>query len=165
LQKANTMTPKDRLILTLFVLFCLLSCYSFGTAMMDYFLLYPSRYLVGEREFAAYHQSLEGPIFPVSVIPFLVIILLNGVLLWLTPHQVSRTLLWLSMACLVIDFLSTVFFQAPWNFELGKGKDLVLLQKITDTNWLRVFLESVQVIVVFVLMNRFVFRHASRASD
>lgn len=138
----------------LFHFFCALSFYSYGTAMMDYFLLYPSRFLVGESEFVRYHALLEAAILPVSVFPFLLIILLNIVLLWFKPVWVSRDLLAMSLACLVLDLLSTVFFQAPWNFELGNGKDIALMQKITDTNWGRVFLESAQVVIVFMALNK-----------
>jgi hypothetical protein len=138
----------------LFHFFCALSFYSYGTAMMDYFLLYPSRFLVGEHEFVEYHAFLESAILPISVFPFLLIILLNIVLLWFRPAWVSRDLLAVSLACLVLDLLSTVFFQAPWNFELGNGKNTALMQKITDTNWGRVFLESAQVVIVFLALNK-----------
>ena len=56
-----------------FHLFCGLSFFSCGTAMMDYFLVYPSRAIVGDREFVQYHSLLEAAILPVSVMPFLLI--------------------------------------------------------------------------------------------
>jgi uncharacterized membrane protein len=138
----------------LFLVFCAGSFYSYGTAMMDYFLVYPSRFLVGESEFIAYHGLLEKAIWPISVAPFLIIILLNGVLLWKSPENVSKKLLVASFVLLMLDFASTVFFQAPWNIQLANGKDVELMQKITDTNWVRVFLESAQAVLVFVLMYR-----------
>jgi hypothetical protein len=136
----------------IFLIFCSLSFYSYGTAMMDYFLVYPSRFLVGEKEFIAYHQLLEAAIWPISVLPFLVIIILNGFLLWKGAESDSRKMLAISLVLLVLDFMSTVLMQAPWNYQLANGKDLVLMQKITDTNWLRVFLESAQVAVVFKML-------------
>src|SRR5688500_14959786 len=154
------MTKKYRSFLVLFILFCLLSFYSYGTAMMDYFLLYPSRFIVGENEFPEYHKLLESAIFPITVFPFVVIIILNGILCWFSPAHVSKTLLWISMCCLTLDLLSTVFFQAPWNMQLSQGKNIELMQKITDTNWGRVVLESAQVVIVFLLLKKFVFRHA-----
>ena len=155
--------------MTLFILFCLLSFYSFGTAMMDYFMLYPSRFLVGATEFVEYHKFLEAAILPISVFPFLLIIIMNIVLFWVRPLQVSRQLLWFSFACLIIDFASTVIIQAPWNFELSEGKNVVLMQKITDTNWLRVFFEASQVIIVFLLLKQMIssleIRNRSNAYD
>jgi hypothetical protein len=156
------MTKKYRSALVLFILFCLLSFYSYGTAMMDYFLLYPSRFIVGDKESPAYHKLLEVTIFPITVFPFVVIIILNAILLGFRPLHVSKNLLWISMICLGLDFLSTVFFQAPWNMQLSQGKNVELMQKITDTNWGRVFLESAQVIIVFLLLKQFVFRHAAQ---
>jgi hypothetical protein len=40
---------------------------------MDYFLVYPSRLVVAEQEYKAYHSVLEAAIIPVSVIPFFII--------------------------------------------------------------------------------------------
>jgi hypothetical protein len=122
--------------------------------MMDYFLLYPSRYLVGENDFVAYHKLLESAILPVSVFPFLLITLMNGLLICFRPPNVSKRLIWISLICLILDLVSTVLFQAPWNFELSEGKNVALMQKITDTNWVRVFLEIAQVIIVFVMISR-----------
>lgn len=152
------MTNSNRFSLVLFISFCLFSFYSFGTAMMDYFLLYPSRFIVGENEFIAYHGLLETAIIPISVLPFLVIIMMNILIFWFRPQEVSRKLLWISLICLLLDFLSTVLFQAPWNLSLSSGKNLEVMQQITDTNWARVFLETSQVVIVFILLKHFVFK-------
>ena len=44
---------------------------------MDYFLVYPSRAMVGEQEFIAYHSFLEAAILRVSVFPFIVMTIQN----------------------------------------------------------------------------------------
>jgi hypothetical protein len=158
------MTKRYRFTLVFFTLFCLLSFYSFGTAMMDYFLLYPSRFFVGEKEFVQYHKLLESAIMPVSVFPFLVIIIMNVLIFWFRPLQVEKKLVGFSLACLIIDLLSTVLLQAPWNFALSEGKDIALMQKITDTNWLRVFLETAQVIIVFIMLRQLILKLAGTAT-
>jgi hypothetical protein len=145
--KANTKTQHFT-----FCLFCALSFFSFGTAMMDYFLVYPSRYIISENDFVQYHAFLETAILPISVLPFLVIIVLNIVLLWIRPSLVSKKLITISLVLLLLDFISTVFFQAPWNLQLSAGKNVELMDKITLTNWGRVVLESAQAIVVFMAM-------------
>ena len=145
---------RDSFALFLFLTFSLLSFYSCGTAMMDYFLVYPSRYLVGTNEFPAYHQLLESAILPVSVLPFLLIIIFNILLIWFRPTHVPKNLIWASLVCLLLDFISTALFQAPWNLQLSEGKNIELMQKISDTNWARVFLEIAQIIIVFVMMLR-----------
>jgi hypothetical protein len=151
-KKIKQMNSKSRFSTFFFILFCALSCYSYGTAMMDYFLLYPSRFLVGEKEFIDYHKLLESAILPTSVFPFLLINVMNILLLWFKPFGVSKTLVWISLVCLVLDLISTVLFQAPWNMTLSSGKNVELMQKITDTNWVRVFLESTQAIVVVMML-------------
>jgi len=136
----------------IFYLFCALSFFSFGTAMMDYFLVYPSRYFISETDFIPYHRFLESAILPISVLPFLQIIVLNSVLMWVRPSWVSKKLIVVSLLLLLLDFASTVFFQAPWNMELSNGKNIELMDKISLTNWVRVVLESTQAVVVFLAM-------------
>jgi hypothetical protein len=136
------------------ILFALLSWFSYGTAMMDYFLVYPSRMIVGAEEFVAYHALLEDAILPVSVMPFFIITILNGVLLWRRPPHVSGVLLWISFIALLLDWASSIFIQIPMNIELNTGKNEALIQQVMDTNWGRIFLESLQAVVVFFIMLR-----------
>jgi hypothetical protein len=153
--KTDSATVKDKNTATRifsFSLFCLLSAYSYGTAMMDYFLVYPSRLIVGENEFVTYHTLLENMIIPISVLPFLVITLLNFVLLWYRPTFVSGRFLWFSFVCLILDWLSTALLQIPMNLELNHGKNQELIQQVMDTNWGRVILESAQFIIVSVML-------------
>jgi hypothetical protein len=158
------MNRRQKFTIYLFITFVVISFYSFGTAMMDYFMVYPSRFLVGENEFIAYHQLLEKAIWPISVVPFLVIIILNFFMLKFRPQGVPSRLVFYSLTCLVLDFLSTVMLQAPWNYELlWQGKNVALMQKISDTNWLRVFLESLQVLFAFTMLKSFVFPLAERS--
>ena len=141
-----------RIDTTIFNLFAALTFFSFGTAMMDYFLVYPSRAIVGAEEFVAYHALLEDAIIPVSVLPFFIITLLNVVLFWKRPQGIPQSLVLGSFICLVLDWISSIFIQIPINLELNHGKDAILIQQVMDTNWGRVFLESLQAILVFMMM-------------
>lgn len=132
--------------------FCALSFFSFGTAMMDYFLVYPSRAIVGEAEFIAYHGLLGAAILPVSVLPFLLITLQNISLVWWRPAPVARWLVLASLACLLLDWASSIFIQIPINLELNNGKDPELIAYIMETNWGRVVLESLQAAFVLAMM-------------
>ena len=135
-----------------FYVFCALSQFSFGTAMMDYFLVYPSRALVGNEEFVAYHALLEGAIIPVSVVPFFIITIQNVFLFWSRPANVEKGLVVVSLCCLLLDWLSSIFIQIPMNLQLNQGKDMALIEEIMVTNWGRVFLESTQAVTVLVMM-------------
>ena len=135
-----------------FHLFCTLSLYSFGTAIMDYFLVYPSRAIVGVEEFVAYHALLEKAILPVSVIPFFIITVQNVFLLWSRPSKVGKGLVIISLCCLLLDWLSSIFIQIPMNMQLNHGKDMALIQGIMENNWGRVFLESTQAVIVLIMV-------------
>lgn len=146
------MTPIGKL--TLANLFYAGTFYSYGTAMMDYFLVYPSRAIVGAGEFVAYHALLEDRILPVSVLPFLAITVLNAGLLWQRPTGVAKGLVWASLICLLLDWASSIFVQIPLNLQLGAGKDPALIQRVIDTNWGRIALESAQALLAFRLLYR-----------
>jgi hypothetical protein len=132
--------------------FCALSFFSFGTAMMDYFLVYPSRAVVGEQEFIAYHALLEAAIVPVSVIPFFIITVQNIFLLWSRPTKIETGLVVVSLCCLMLDWVSSILVQIPMNVQLNQGKDIALIQQVIESNWGRVFLESLQALSVLVMM-------------
>ena len=132
--------------------FCALSFFSFGTAMMDYFLVYPSRVIVGANEFIQYHALLESAILPISVIPFLIITIQNVFLCWSRPSSVTQALVVASLVCLVLDWASSIFIQIPINLKLNDGKDIELINYIMKTNWGRIFLESLQAALVLVMM-------------
>lgn len=144
-------TEKSTWVVTSFVA---ASFFSYGTAMMDYFLVYPSRAIVGAQEFVAYHALLEERILPISVVPFALLTLLNLLLCWLRPRSVPRGLVWASLACLVLDWISTILFQIPMNLQLGSGKDPALIQHIMDTNWGRILLETAQAALAFGIMQK-----------
>ena len=135
-----------------FHLFCALSFFSFGTAMMDYFLVYPSRLIVGADEFVAYHALLEGAILPISVLPFFIITIQNVVLFWSRPPKVEKALVVVSLTCLLFDWGISALVQIPMNLRLNEGKDVLLIQKVMDSNWERVFLESVQAVAALTMM-------------
>ncbi|HEX6224326.1 MAG TPA: hypothetical protein VFZ52_07945 [Chryseolinea sp.] len=132
--------------------FCALSFFSFGTAMMDYFLVYPSRAIVGEHEFVSYHALLENAIIPVSVLPFLIITIQNIFLFWSRPANVEKGLIVVSLSCLLLDWASSILVQIPLNLQLNNGKNMMLIQQVIDTNWGRVFLESLQAFFVLIMM-------------
>ena len=147
--KSNSMSTAGKLN---FHLFCALSLFSFGTAMMDYLLVYPSRAIVGEEEFVAYHALLEAAIIPVSVMPFFIITIQNVFLFWSRPANIERGLVVVSLCCLLLDWSSSIFVQIPMNLKLNEGKDIALIQKVIETNWGRVFLESLQALSVIIMM-------------
>lgn len=133
-------------------LFLACTFFSYGTAMMDYFLVYPSRLIIGEREFVAYHALLEERIIPISVIPFALLTILNVLLFWFRPGTLPRKYVWASLVCLLLDWLSSIFLQIPMNLQLNAGKDPALIEQVMDTNWGRVLLESAQAAIALGML-------------
>jgi len=134
------------------VLFLAFTFFSYGTAMMDYFLVYPSRLIVGEREFVAYHALLEARIIPISVVPFGLLTILNALLFWFRPANLPVKYVGAPFACLVLDWLSSLFIQIPMNLQLNAGKDVALIGEVMATNWGRVVLESGQAAVALLML-------------
>lgn len=134
--------------------FIALTFFSYGTALMDYFLVYPSRLIVGTPEFVAYHALLEDRIIPISVVPFALLTVANALLLFFRPGGVSKSLVWASFICLFLDWISTAFVQIPMNLQLNAGKDVALIQAVMDTNWGRVVLESLQAGLAFAVLSQ-----------
>ena len=134
------------------VLFLAFTFFSYGTAMMDYFLVYPSRLIIGEREFVAYHALLEARIIPISVIPFGLLTILNALLFWFRPASLPVKYVGASFVCLLLDWLSTIFFQIPMNLQLNAGKDMALIREVMNTNWGRVVLESGQAALALLML-------------
>ncbi|QHT68785.1 hypothetical protein GXP67_20090 [Rhodocytophaga rosea] len=130
--------------------------FSYGTAMMDYFLVYPSRLIVGEKEFVAYHALLEERIVPISVIPFGLLTVLNILLFWFRPASLPRKLVWASFICLLLDWVSTILVQIPINLQLNLGKDEYLIRYIMETNWVRVALESAQAMIALLVLGNII---------
>ena len=133
-------------------LFISLTFFSYGTAMMDYFLVYPSRLIIGEQEFVEYSALLAERIIPISVIPFGLLTILNVLLFWFRPGLLPKQYVWASFMCLFLDWISTAFFQIPMNIQAGTGKNVALLEQIMLTNWGRVVLESVQALIVLLML-------------
>src|SRR5688572_4780953 len=113
--------------------------------MMGYFLFYSSPAIRRENEFVGFYPLLESGFLPISVIPFFIITLQNIFLWWWRPANVERSLVVASLACLLVDWASSILVQIPMNLELNQGKNLQLINAVMDTNWGRVFLESIQV--------------------
>ncbi len=133
-------------------LFLAFTFFSYGTALMDYFLVYPSRLIVGEREFVAYHALLEARIIPISVIPFGLLTILNALLFRFRPANLPVKYVGASFACLVLDWLSTLLVQIPMNLRLNAGKDVALIGEVMATNWGRVVLESGQAALALLML-------------
>jgi hypothetical protein len=122
----------------LFFIFCVLAIYSFGAGIMDSLAIYHSWRFVGEAEFARVHTEISDRIITFFVLPLLVCTILAVFLFWYRPASLPKKMVWMAMACLAVAWLSSVFIQIPIQFQLHEGKDVALLNKLHDTDWIRI---------------------------
>ncbi|MBC8104100.1 MAG: hypothetical protein H7Z41_16120 [Cytophagales bacterium] len=128
--------------------------YSYGTALMDYFAFYPSWEAVGADEFPAYHVLIGQRIVFVSVLPFVLLTILNLLLFWFRPASVPRGLVTVSFLWLLVDWASSILIQIPMQLQLETHKDIALLHHLMETNWIRIVAETAQALLAFRMMQR-----------
>jgi len=122
----------------LFVFF-MLSFYCFGAGIMDSFAIYHEWLFVGNAEFATLHQEASIRIVSLYVLPLVICTICTVLLFWYRPTLLPKSLVWMAFACELVIWLSSAFIQIPIQFQLDKGKDMELLNKLIDTDWIRVF--------------------------
>lgn len=122
----------------LLLIFFILAFYGFGAGIMDSFAMYHSWLFVGNAEFATMHQEAGDRIIAFYVLPLLICTICTVLLFWYRPRLLSRSLVWMAFACELVIWLSSAFIQIPMQFQLDKGKDIELLNKLIDTDWIRV---------------------------
>jgi hypothetical protein len=119
---------------------------------------YPLFPLAGGHNFPLYQRTHERGITRV-VVPFMVIELLTAIiLLFRLPAGVSRSLFYLTLALLVIIWLSTFLLQLPQHRRLESGFDINAWQILCRSNWVRTITWSLRTWILFLI----VVRQASR---
>ena len=116
----------------------LLAFYTFGASMIGSFAMYHSWRFVGDEQFIIEHAEAGKRIVTFFVLPTVVMTIFQILLFWYRPKIVPRTLVWASIVCSMIPWLSSAFIQIPLQFKLGKGKDPELLEWLIISDWIRV---------------------------
>lgn len=122
----------------LLLIFFILAFYGFGAGIMDSFAIYHEWLFVGDAEFAKLHQEASIRIVAFYVLPLVICTICTVLLFWYRPEPLSKSLVWMAFACELVIWLSSAFIQIPIQFQLDKGKDIELLNKLIETDWIRV---------------------------
>jgi hypothetical protein len=146
--KSTSITTRT-FLLFLFIVF---TFYCYGAGMVDYFGIYESWKLVGEKEFAALHQFQGTRVVNIFVIPSAVMTLLNILVVIFPPPYVSRKLLWLSLLAYAFDWIFSFTMQIPIQLQLSEGKNMALIDQLLQTNWWRFAADTIQFIIVGLLL-------------
>ena len=120
----------------LFLVAFTLVFYGMGASFVESFVNYPTWRLIGENEFAAYHQALSPLIVGFMVVPLLITTILTMLLGWFKPAPLPRWAIWLAVALQLIVWLSTIAIQLPIQWQLSRdGLSLPLIDRLIFTNW------------------------------
>ena len=127
----------------LLVLFFWLFFYQWGAANLQGFLNYPMMRDMGElvktEEFIRLRVDVTAKIFPLLVIPFALSILSTIALTIFAPQFIPRRVLFIILGLQAIIATSTIFIDAPIQFQLNEvGHDMALHVRLISTDfWLR----------------------------
>jgi hypothetical protein len=128
--------------------------YTLGASVMDSFAMYHTWRFVGPAEFAEMHKESGSRIVPFFVLPTMVMTVFLILQFWHRPKSVSRTLVWATLVCTIIPWLSSAFIQIPMQMELDKGKNDALLESLILTDWIRVVPSFVLAALGFTMMKK-----------
>lgn len=114
-----------------------LTFYTSGASVIDNYVLYQTFPVVGENEFVAFRAVFTPRIVALLVVPLVLRSVFSVLLLWLRPPAIRPWHVGLFLACQIVGWVSTFAVQLPIQLELDKGKNLELIQRLTETIWLR----------------------------
>ena len=110
--------------------------------------------LASGQNFPLYQRTHERGITRV-IVPLMIVELATAVILVLRfPTGVSRSLFYLTLALLVIIWLSTFLLQVPQHHRLESGFNVVAWQTLSRTNWVRTLAWTLRTWILFTLIVR-----------
>jgi uncharacterized membrane protein len=121
----------------LFLLNLISTWYMVGLIWMVQIVHYKMFDRVGAEVFAKYAVDHSRLITPIVGIPMLVELATAAGLLFIAPPGLSRTLLGVGLALVVVVWGSTAVLQIPCHERLADGFDLAAYQRLVRTNWIR----------------------------
>jgi hypothetical protein len=115
---------------------------------------YPLFPLAGGQNYPLYQRRHEQGISRI-VAPLMVVETLTAVvLLFLFPVGVSRSLFYLSLALILINWLSTFLLQVPQHRVLENGFHIDAWQTLCRTNWVRTLAWTLRLVILLLILTR-----------
>lgn len=121
----------------IFIMVFVLTFYGLGASIIDHYVIYPTLPIIGENEFVAYYAAFSPRILLFLVLPVILQTVLTFSLLWLRPQAIPLWMVLFALACQTVRWISTVFIQVPIQIQLGKGKNLELINMLMQTGLIR----------------------------
>jgi hypothetical protein len=144
----------------MFAFIYLLVAHALITAMMTGIIWfvqvvhYPLFPLAGGVNYPLYQRRHEGGISRV-VVPLMLVELATAIaLLFVFPAGISRSLFYLSLVLLLVNWLSTFLLQVPQHRRLETGFEMAAWQALCRTNWVRTISWSIRVVILLLILSR-----------
>ncbi len=110
---------------------------------------YPSFSYVGEDMFPRFHRRHVMAISLV-VVPLMLGEFLCGLYLAFTNVTYAAWVQWVCVCIIALTWLATFCILVPLHVKLNKGKDPILIRKLTKTNWIRTGLWTIKTVLILV---------------
>jgi hypothetical protein len=115
---------------------------------------YPLFPLAGGQNYPLFQRRHEQGITRV-VAPLMIVESLTGIaVIILFPVGVSRSLFYLTLVLLLINWLSTFFLQVPQHRILEHGFNYSAWQTLAKTNWVRTLTWTMRIIILLIILTR-----------
>jgi hypothetical protein len=136
----------------IFIAAFIMTFYGLGASIIDHYVIYPTLPLIGENEFATYYATFSPRILLFLVLPVILQTIFTVLLLWLRPKAIPLWTVLFALACQIVRWISTVVVQVPIQIQLGKGKNLDLINTLMQTGLIRTLSNVVGAAVIVWMM-------------
>ena len=106
---------------------------------------YPSFRYIDAEQFTAFHQHHTQSI--TFIVMPLMLAELGLAIYWVMKNGFNGVVL-VALVLVIGVWLSTFLIQIPLHHELSTGKDLAVIQKLVQSNWVRTFLWTAKAFLV-----------------
>jgi len=134
--------------LILYGIYLFLAVFNAGNMMtlqIQHYSIYPS---VAKENFQNYMKANNKSALIPSILPAMVLILINMVMLFIRPAFMSMTVITLSLLLNLTAFVSTMIWQRKLQGEMAAtGYDQKKISLLISTNWIRTIAYFVQAIL------------------
>ena len=140
--------------LILFGIFLFLAVFNAGnmtTLQIQHYGIYP---LIGKETFKEYMQSNNKSALIPSILPAMLLLVVNIVLLFIRPQFISKIEVLLFLVLNIVALISTFTWQRKLQGQMAiTGYDETKINQLISTNWIRTIVFLLQAIIaVFITM-------------
>ena len=138
--------------LILYGIYLFLAVFNAGnmvTLQIQHYGIYP---FVGKENFRNYMEANNNAARFPSILPAMLLLLVNIILIFMRPHFISGVFVMLTLVLNMIALLSTFIWQRKLQGEMAvSGYDELKIKKLISTNWIRTIVFLIQAILVVTI--------------